>query len=414
MRRLFALSLLATLMLAVAAPPAAARQTSVARGIIFYSPTCGHCHRVITEDLPVIFEDHGGAPDAYWDPDDPDPAFVLLTNGTLELLMVNVTLEAGAGLYTDATIAYRVPEEMQGVPRLVMGDEFYVGDVDIPAALPVLIAEAADAGGIDWPDLPGMADALATIPATETTTTTATTTTSTTEAGAPPTSEPAATTTSATTTTTTTTTGPFPLGTSTGSTSGLANPPTTPWDKFAVDPVGNSLAVVVLLGMLASLALVWVLVRRGLLTGSPGWLIPLLALAGMAVAVYLSYVESSGSEAVCGPVGDCNAVQQSKFALLFGVIHVGLIGLVSYAVVLVTWLAARLANRPLADWAAAALAAGAAGGVAFSIYLTFLEPFVIGATCIWCLSSAVIVTILLWLAAGPGWAAWRRLRGDAG
>jgi len=56
------------------------------------------------------------------------------------------------------------------------------------------------------------------------------------------------------------------------------------------------------------------------------------------------------------------------------------------------------------------LALGAAGGVAFSIYLTFLEPFVIGATCIWCLSSAIIVTALFWITAGPGWAAWRRLR----
>jgi len=36
-------------------------------------------------------------------------------------------------------------------------------------------------------------------------------------------------------------------------------------------------------------------------------------------------------------------------------------------------------------------------GVLFSIYLTFLEPFVIGATCAWCLSSAVIMTLLLLL-----------------
>jgi len=44
-------------------------------------------------------------------------------------------------------------------------------------------------------------------------------------------------------------------------------------------------------------------------------------------------------------------------------------------------------------------------GVLFSIYLTFLEPFVIGATCMWCLSSAVIMTGLLWLAVNPGKAA---------
>jgi uncharacterized membrane protein len=35
-------------------------------------------------------------------------------------------------------------------------------------------------------------------------------------------------------------------------------------------------------------------------------------------------------------------------------------------------------------------------GLLFSIYLTFLEPFVIGATCIWCVTSAVVMTLLFW------------------
>jgi uncharacterized membrane protein len=39
-------------------------------------------------------------------------------------------------------------------------------------------------------------------------------------------------------------------------------------------------------------------------------------------------------------------------------------------------------------------------GILYSIYLTFMEPFVIGATCIWCLSSAVIMTLLLWITTG--------------
>jgi hypothetical protein len=34
-------------------------------------------------------------------------------------------------------------------------------------------------------------------------------------------------------------------------------------------------------------------------------------------------------------------------------------------------------------------------GTLFSIYLTFLEPLVIGATCAWCLSSANINTLQL-------------------
>jgi uncharacterized membrane protein len=49
-------------------------------------------------------------------------------------------------------------------------------------------------------------------------------------------------------------------------------------------------------------------------------------------------------------------------------------------------------------------------GTLFSIYLTFLEPFAIGATCLWCLSSAVIMTTLHALAHGPGRAAVARMR----
>ncbi len=73
-----------------------------------------------------------------------------------------------------------------------------------------------------------------------------------------------------------------------------------------------------------------------------------------------------------------------------------------YAVVLASWALARFGPARLADWARVALLAGAVAGVGFSVYLTFLEPFVIGATCMWCLASAVIVTGLMWLTARPG------------
>jgi uncharacterized membrane protein len=63
-----------------------------------------------------------------------------------------------------------------------------------------------------------------------------------------------------------------------------------------------------------------------------------------------------------------------------------------------------------ADWAKVALLAMAALGTLFSIYLTFLEPFVIGATCAWCLTSAVVMTLVMLLAARPGFEALERVR----
>lgn len=41
-----------------------------------------------------------------------------------------------------------------------------------------------------------------------------------------------------------------------------------------------------------------------------------------------------------------------------------------------------------------------------TIHLTFLEPFVIGATCAWCLTSAVVMTLLLWTTTAPVVQTW--------
>jgi uncharacterized membrane protein len=122
-----------------------------------------------------------------------------------------------------------------------------------------------------------------------------------------------------------------------------------------------------------------------------------LSIAGLAVASYLAYVETKQVQAVCGPVGDCNSVQQSEYALLIGLIPIGVLGVLGYLAILATWGIHRLSPGRIGQWAGWAIWTMTAGGVLFSIYLTFLEPFVIGATCAWCLSSAVIMTLLLLL-----------------
>jgi uncharacterized membrane protein len=123
---------------------------------------------------------------------------------------------------------------------------------------------------------------------------------------------------------------------------------------------------------------------------------------GFSVAGYLAYVETAQVSAVCGPVGDCNTVQQSEYARLFGILPVGVLGLVGYAAILVAWFISRFGGQKLATGASLALLGMSLIGTLFSIYLTFLEPFIIGATCAWCLASAIIMTTLLWLAVFPG------------
>ncbi|MEP7284832.1 MAG: vitamin K epoxide reductase family protein [Chloroflexota bacterium] len=128
-----------------------------------------------------------------------------------------------------------------------------------------------------------------------------------------------------------------------------------------------------------------------------GFLVPLVVLVGIAIAGYLSSVEVSSSEALCGLVGDCNAVQQSPYARLFGILPVGIMGIVGYIGILFSWLIGRLDHTPRARLAQIGLRAIVLFGVIFSIYLTFLEPFIIGAVCAWCLTSSVIMLLLLWL-----------------
>lgn len=129
-------------------------------------------------------------------------------------------------------------------------------------------------------------------------------------------------------------------------------------------------------------------------------LIPILSVIGLGVAIYLTFIETTNTKAVCGPVGDCNAVQASPFAKLFGFLPVGLLGALGYIAILVAWIVGRTGRGRLAQLAPAAIFGMALFGVLFSIYLTYIELFVIHAVCIWCLSSAVIMALVLALSVG--------------
>jgi hypothetical protein len=127
------------------------------------------------------------------------------------------------------------------------------------------------------------------------------------------------------------------------------------------DPCGNGLAILVLAGMVVVVARSVVLLRRppcgsgraargrplvraagaAPCTSPLDWLRPLLGLAGLGVAAYLAHVEARGVDAVCGPAGDCNTVQQSAYTRLFGVLPIGVLGLAGFAAILLTWVVRR-------------------------------------------------------------------------
>lgn len=112
-----------------------------------------------------------------------------------------------------------------------------------------------------------------------------------------------------------------------------------------------------------------------------------LCALGMVVAGYLTYVHYAGIDPVCASgSGGCHTVQSSEYAELFGV-PVSLIGLCGYlAIAVAVWV-----RGPRARGATAILSGA---GCAFSVYLTYLELFVIHAICQWCVASAVLMSAL--------------------
>ena len=343
-----------TLLALLAPMGSAAAQEPIVRAVLFYSPTCPHCHKVMAEDLPPLTEQYGDQ---------------------LQIVAVDTSVPGGSMLFHAAIEQFEIPTERQAVPMLIIGDRILLGANEIPSELPGLIEAGIEAGGVDWPPLPGLVEAL-------------------------------------------------PEGL-TGPASGEVSPDIADlidtlvsqnqqpgiagWlaraqSRFMLDPLANGFSVAVLLGMIISVIWVVVLMLTRPPSPTPRWkriALPLLSLLGLAVAGYLTYVEATRSTAFCGPVGDCNAVQQSSYARLFGVLPIGVLGMIGYAAIAAAWLVSQKTAGKIQRYAVLVMMGMTFFGVSFSIYLTYLEPFVIGATCMWCLSSAVFITAQMWFALPP-------------
>lgn len=126
-------------------------------------------------------------------------------------------------------------------------------------------------------------------------------------------------------------------------------------------------------------------------------IIAILALIGVLVSVYLTLHKYRVIGTLACGAGSCDTVQASKWAVFLGV-PVPVLGLVGYALVLVTALVglAKIESRAVS----LALLLLAGGALAFTLYLTYLEAFVINAWCRWCIASAAI-TLLISIATLP-------------
>jgi uncharacterized membrane protein len=162
--------------------------------------------------------------------------------------------------------------------------------------------------------------------------------------------------------------------------------------------LARAFAILVLVGMLAALGGSLWRVWRSRWHVSGSWRIWLGVAVGLGISGYTAYTSLADTTPVCGPIGDCAAVQQSVYAHLFG-IPMGVLGLFGYGSILVAWIVGRRLAPTGGDWRWLSWGITLAG-VLFSLRLTALEVFVINATCLWCLGSAVTISLLLWWLSG--------------
>jgi ferredoxin len=116
-----------------------AARPPVARAVMFWRDGCLHCHKVLDRVLPPIQDKYGEQ---------------------FELVLIEVLTPEDVELLMAAAAAFGIPDGSVGVPLLLIGDQALMGAWEIPSELPGLIERFLAQGGVDYPEITGLAPRL--------------------------------------------------------------------------------------------------------------------------------------------------------------------------------------------------------------------------------------------------------------
>jgi uncharacterized membrane protein len=119
-----------------------------------------------------------------------------------------------------------------------------------------------------------------------------------------------------------------------------------------------------------------------------------LALAGIFISLYLTLYKLGVIGELNCSIGSCETVNTSRWSTFLG-LPVAAWGLLFYLDVFGVAILGTMPRWEEQPVISIALVAQAAIGVLFSAWLTYVELAVIHAICIWCVTSAVIVVVIL-------------------
>ncbi len=276
----------------------------------------------------------------------------------LRIEVVDTTTDEGSAVLREAWEHYELADNRRGVPTVIIDNQVLVGAGEIPEQLAGFIEEAKDRDGAALPALASLEQWMQLEGRDE-----------------------------------------------------IVEPRRSWVNRFERDMPGNAvsaalLVIMLILGLVMVIKAPW---QRRWGRGVPLWTRSTVAVVGLGISAYLTYGETTQEEMLCGPIGQCNIVQQSEMAMVFGVIPLALFGVLAYGALLGLYGMRKWGAERWQRWSPALALGVAAPGFVFSILLTFWQPFILGATCAWCLGSAITMSASCLFALGEGreqWGQW--------
>src|SRR3989304_2713675 len=122
------------------------------------------------------------------------------------------------------------------------------------------------------------------------------------------------------------------------------------------------------------------------------WPSRVLAALGLVDAAYLTWIKLTRAAVACSNVGDCEIVNNSRFAVIGGV-PIALLGAGAYLVILVL-LGLERSNPAAGETTRMAVFGFSLVGTLYSAYLTYVELAILKAICPYCVASAIILFLL--------------------
>ncbi|MEI6291606.1 MAG: vitamin K epoxide reductase family protein [Chloroflexota bacterium] len=123
------------------------------------------------------------------------------------------------------------------------------------------------------------------------------------------------------------------------------------------------------------------------------WLSVALTTFGIIDSIYMTIYKLTSNNAMCLGSGDCSSVNASPYSEVYG-IPVALIGVFGYGAILAMLLLQNRAGKFFEQNSTMAVFGFSLTGFAFTLYLIYLEIYVIKALCPFCIASQTTMTLL--------------------